>query len=249
MFGGYRDGMLDAIFLGAAAQSSLILTGLAVYLVTVPPKIVGSIAGYGVGALLGAVAFDLIPESDVLPTVESSLWLLIGAAVFIVADWFVENKLPTGGGGGGGSEGEGQGPLGIVVGSIVDGIPESLIFGIGLATLQPISIPFLAAVFISNVPQALAPSAELAKSGWKPVKMTMMWAGVVIACGAAAGLGFFFADIVSDATGGRAAALAAGGLLAMLTNSLVPFAYDRAKAQAGIWTVVGFAIAVATTAS
>ena len=232
--------MIDAVLLGAVAQSSLILTGLAVYIVSVPPRIVGSIAGYGVGALLGAIAFDLIPESSVLSALESSLWLLIGAAVFIVADWFIEKRLSSDDGGGGG-------PMGIVVGSVVDGVPESLIFGIGVATLQPLSIPFLAAVFISNIPQALAPSADLVKRGWKVGRMTLMWSAVVVACGIAAGIGFIFATAVSDTTGARAAAFAAGGLLAMLTNSLVPFAYERAGAQAGIWTVVGFAVAVATS--
>ena len=231
--------MLEALFLGAVAQSSLILTGLAVYVVNVPSRIVGAIAGYGVGALLGAIAFDLIPESEVLPTLESALWLLVGAAVYVVADYFVENRLGSG---------DGDGPLGIVVGSVVDGVPESLIFGIGIATLQPLSIPFLAAVFISNVPQALAPSAELAKQGWRPARMTLMWAGVVIACGLAAGLGFLGASLLPDAIGGRAAAFAAGGLLAMLTNSLVPFAYERAGTLAGVTSVIGFALAVATSA-
>jgi len=249
--------MLDAVLLGALAQSSLILTGLVVYVVSVPRLIVGSIAGYGVGALVGAIAFDLIPESSVLPTVESAIWLLVGAATFVVADWFVEHRLsrssPAGDAQpsdtGGPEEGSGQGPLGIVVGSIVDGVPESLIFGIGVATAQPLSIPFLAAVWISNIPQALAPSAELAKGGWKVVRMTAMWAGVVVACGIASGLGFLLADLVSDVTGGRAAAFAAGGLLAMLTNSLVPFAYQRAGAWAGIWAVIGFAFAVASSGS
>ena len=140
----------------------------------------------------------------------------------------------------------GQGPLGIVVGSVVDGVPESIIFGIGVATLQPLSVPFLAAVWVSNIPQALAPSADLVKSGWKPSRMTLMWAGVVIACGLAAGLGFLVAEILPDAAGARAAAFAAGGLLAMLTNSLIPFAYQRAGALAGVFTVVGFGVAVAT---
>ena len=239
--------MLEALLLGALAQSSLILTGLAVYLVKVPDRVVGAIAGYGVGALLGAVAFDLIPESDVLPTLETSLWLLVGAGVFIVADYLVETKLSVGSNDSAAGESDGGGPLGIVVGSVVDGVPESVIFGIGVATLQPLSIPFLAAVWVSNIPQALAPSADLARSGWKPIRMTAMWAGVVIACGVAAALGFVGASLLPDALGGRAAAFAAGGLVAMLTNSLVPFAYQRAGSLAGITTVVGFAGAVATS--
>jgi ZIP family zinc transporter len=239
--------MLEALLLGALAQSSLILTGLLVYLVKVPDRVVGAIAGYGVGALLGAVAFDLIPESDVLPTLETSLWLLVGAGVFIVADYLVETKLSPSSKGAGAGESDGGGPLGIVVGSVVDGVPESVIFGIGVATLQPLSIPFLAAVWVSNIPQALAPSADLVRSGWKPIRMSTMWAGVVIACGVAAALGFVAASLLPDALGGRAAAFAAGGLVAMLTNSLVPFAYQRAGSLAGITTVIGFAVAVATS--
>src|SRR6187431_1888937 len=124
--------MLEALLLGALAQSSLILTGLLVYLVKVPDRVVGAIAGYGVGALLGAVAFDLIPESDVLPTLETSLWLLVGAGVFIVADYLVETKLSAGSKDSAAGESDGGGPLGIVVGSVVDGVPESVIFGIGV---------------------------------------------------------------------------------------------------------------------
>jgi ZIP family zinc transporter len=233
--------MLDALILGALAQSALVLAGLVVYYITVPSRIVGIIAGYGVGALLGAIAFDLVPESDVLPTVESSIWLLAGAAVFIVADALVERKL-------GGDDSGGGSPLGIVIGSVVDGVPESIIFGIGVATLQPVSIPFLAAVWISNIPQALAPSAELVKQGWSKARMTGMWLAVVIACGVAAGAGYLGALALGDATGARPAAFAAGGLLAMLTNSLVPFSYDRARWAAGVAAVVGFAFAVASSA-
>lgn len=236
--------MIDAILLGAVAQSSLVLTGLSVYLINVPTRIVGIIAGYGVGALLGAIAFELVPEAEVLSGFEVALWFLIGAVVFIVADTFVEQRFASG------KDVADEGadsPLGIVVGSVVDGVPESIIFGIGVATLQPISIPFLAAVFISNVPQALAPSADLAKAGWKPLKMALMWSAVLIACGVAAGLGYLVPQILSDATGGRAAALAAGGLLAMLTDSLIPFAYKRAGSWAAVACVVGFVVSIGSS--
>ena len=110
---------------------------------------------------------------------------------------------------------------------------------------MPISLPFLTAVWVSNIPQALAPSADLAKSGWPPLRTALMWTAVLVACAVAAGLGFAGAKVLGDATGGRAAAFAAGGLLAMLTDSLVPFAYQHAGIQAGIWTVIGFAVSLA----
>ena len=73
-----------------------------------------------------------------------------------------------------------------------------------------------------------------------------MWAVVVAVCGLTAGLGFVVAD-ATGMTGGRAAAFAAGGLLAMMTNSLMPFAFERGGSLAGIATVVGFAASLAST--
>lgn len=164
-----------------------------------------------------------------------SVWLLIGAAVFIVGDYQVDRQFGTGG--------QASGALGIVVGSIVDGVPESLIFGIGIAAGSGVSASFLAAVIVSNVPQALAPSAELSAAGWSRQRLSVLWGAVVVACALAAGLGYLLGSISGD-TGDRMAALAAGGLLAMLTNSLMPFAFDRGGRLAGMFTVVGFALAV-----
>ena len=133
--------------------------------------------------------------------------------------------------------------LGIVLGSVVDGVPESLIFGLGVAAGTPVSVSFLAAVVVSNVPQALAPSAELAAAGWSRGKLTRLWASVVVACALAAGLGYLVGALGHE-TGDRLAALAAGGLLAMLTDSLIPFAFERGGKLAGFWTVVGYALAI-----
>ena len=230
--------MLEAALFGAVAQSSLVLSGLVVYWVHVPPKVVGALAGFGAGALVAAIAFDLIPESETLSFPQSAMWLLIGAGVFVVSDRIVEARF-------GGEGGSSTGALGIVVGAVVDGIPESLIFGIQLAGGQPIGIAFLGAVWISNIPQALAPSADLAGGGWRVGRVLAMWGAVVLACGLVAGLGFAVADAIG-LNGSRAAAFAAGGLLAMLTDSLMPYAFDRGGVMAGVWTVVGFAASMAS---
>jgi ZIP family zinc transporter len=231
--------VIKALLLGAVAQSSLILSGLVVYRIDVPTKVIGALAGFGAGALVAAIAFDLIPESESLEHAELALWLLLGAAVFVVSDRVVEARF-------GGEQGSGPAPMGIVVGSVVDGVPETAIFGIQLASGPAISLAFLGAVFVSNIPQALAPSADLARSGWRSTRLLTMWGVVVIACGVTAGLGYAIAE-TSGATGDRAAALAAGGLLAMLTDSLMPYAFDRGGSWAGVWTVVGFAASLAST--
>jgi ZIP family zinc transporter len=230
--------VLNAFGLGALAQSSLLLAGLVVCWVTVPRRVVGVLAGFGAGAMLAAISFDLIAETAGLDQWELGLWMLVGVAVFLVGDRIVERRF--------GDEGTG-GAMGIVVGSVVDGVPESIIFGIQLATGLPVSASFLAAVLVSNVPQAIAPSADLAAAGWGPRRLGRLWALVVLACGVSAALGYLFADLGSDVNGSRMAALAAGGLLAMLTNSLMPFAYDRGGELAGVATVVGFCLALGGT--
>ena len=134
--------------------------------------------------------------------------------------------------------------MGIVVGSVVDGVPESIIFGIQIGAGLTVSPSFLAAVFVSNIPQAIAPSADLRKAGWSAAKLAQLWGVVVLACGIAAAIGYLVTQVAVDAMGDRAAAIAAGGLLAMLTNSLMPFAYQRGGALAGAATAVGFLVPV-----
>jgi ZIP family zinc transporter len=229
--------MLQAFALGAIAQSSLLLSGFLPYVLRIPDRVIGVLAGIGAGALIAAVAFDLVPEA--MSLAEVALWFLVGAAIFIVADRIIEERFGGDGGGGGG------GALGIVLGSVVDGVPESLIFGIQLAAGIPISVAFLVAVIVSNVPQALAPSAELKDAGWPLGRMLGMWGAVVLACGIASAIGYIGAVNVDDVTGARAAAIAAGGLLAMLTASLVPFAYEKGGSAAALGTVVGFCASLA----
>jgi len=229
--------MLEAFGLGLLGASSLLLAGLLACWVKVPSRLVGIMAGFGAGALIAAITTDLVPEAqEQLGDWQFALWMLIGVAVFLVADMLVEKRFGEAGVGG---------AMGIVVGSVVDGVPESIIFGIQVGTAFPISISFLAAVFVSNIPQSIAPSADLAAAGWSARRVGTLWFWVVLACGVAAALGYLATNYSSEAQGGRAAALAAGGLLAMLTNSLMPFAFERGKSLAGAATAVGFCMALA----
>jgi ZIP family zinc transporter len=231
--------VLEAFGLGALAQASLLVAGLFVCWVTVPTRIVGILAGFGAGAMLAAISFDLVPEAlDHLSNWEFALWMLVGVLTFLLGDAVVEKRFGATGA---------AGALGIVVGSVVDGVPESVIFGIQLGTGFPVSVSFLGAVLVSNIPQAIAPSADLAAAGWSAGKLGRLWLLVVLACGAAAALGFLATDLTSAVQGSRMAALAAGGLLAMLTNSLMPFAFERGGPPAGAATAAGFCVALLST--
>ena len=230
--------MLDAFLLGLAAQSSLLIAGLFACWVNVPARIVGFLGGFGSGALIAAVSFDLIEEAAELDNIELAVWMLFGAALFIGGDYVVERRF--------GSEGQG-GAMGIVVGSVVDGVPESIIFGIQVATGYPISASFLGSVWVSNIPQSIAPSADLAAGGWTARRLGTLWGGVIVAAGVAAAIGYLAASNLAVADGDRMAALAAGGVLAMLTTSLMPFSQERGGSLAGAATVVGFCLSFAAT--
>ncbi len=226
--------MLEALVVGALAQSSLFLVGLLVYVVKVPVGIVGQMAGLGAGALLGAVAFDLVPEATVsLDNLQIGVWLLAGAAVFVVADRMIERKYGD------------SGAMGIVVGNVNDALPESLIFGIQLGGGLALSVPFIASVWISNIPQVMPPAADLAASGWKVGRQALLWGSVVIIAGVCSAVGYVIAQALGDANGARLAAFTIGSLVAMLTTSMIPFAYEKGGLAAGVWAVVGFGLTLA----
>jgi zinc transporter ZupT len=114
--------MLEAAGWGLLAQSSLLVAGLLVCWVTVPTKVVGILGGFGAGAMIAAVSFDLLPEGQAhIKPWQTGVWMMLGVAVFLVADGIVEKRFGSSGAGG---------AMGIVVGSVVDGVPESAILGI-----------------------------------------------------------------------------------------------------------------------
>ena len=231
--------MLEAFGWAAFAASSLLLAGLAATVVRIPDWVAGSVAAFGAGALIAAVSFELIPDAIVLGHAVMAAWLLAGAGVYVVADTLIERRFRVG------KAADGQAsPIGIVVGSVVDAIPESVILGIGVALGEPASITFVAAVAVSNIAEALAPSVDLVAHGWSRSRIALMWGGVVLASGLA-GLVGWIAGAELGLTGDAISAFAAGGLLAMLADSLIPFAFERARLQAGIWVVVGFAVSIA----
>jgi zinc transporter, ZIP family len=225
--------MLNATLFGAMAQAPLILGGLLVFWFKIPTRIVGWLAGVGAGAMVSAIAYNLIVQAEALGSLSVTVWLLIGALVFVGLDALVEKRF-----------GEAAGALGIVLGAVIDGVPESIIFGVQIASGSAISTAFLTAVMISNLPQAIAPSADLATGGRSMGRVARMWMGVVVICALTAGFSWLLASNVPGVTGDRASAFAAGGLLAMLIDSLIPFGFERGGLLTGVWGVVGFALSI-----
>ena len=232
-FAGSVPVMLGAVGWGAVAASSLVLGGVLGLLRDWHPRLVGLVLAFGAGALISAVSFDLFEEGQTLGgPVPLAIGLAVGALAYFTADRVVETKMPGAG-------------AALALGALLDGIPEQAVLGIGLGAGEPVSVGLLAAIFVSNLPEAIGSSTELRESGMSRRRINLLWLVVAVVCVIATGAGY----AVADNTGGefRAAinGFAAGALLVMLVDSMIPEAAKKAGRPAGLVTVLGFAVAAA----
>jgi ZIP family zinc transporter len=134
----------------------------------------------------------------------------------------------------------------IFLGTVLDGVPESVVLGLTLLSGKGLSVAFFVAVFLSNRPEAISPTTGFIKDGMSPGRIFALWGSVVVVSALAAGLGFGFFDAASPTTIAFVQAFAAGAIRTMLADSMMPEAFTNARTGAGLATTLGFAVAFAT---
>lgn len=241
--------MVTAMLWSALATVTLLIGMVLAYRKLVGLKWTGLIMAFGAGAIISAATYQLVLGSAVEE--QGSYYLVglgiaAGALTFYFADRWVDRL-------GGkdrmdfeGAQSSGSG-LGILLGSLLDGVPESLVLGLSLAHSPQVSLAFIFAVAISNVPQGLGGTAGMLASGWTKPKITKLWLAVCGLSILAAALGFGLAQIFQGASGAVVDAFAAGSLLVMLTNSMIPESFEHGGRETGLFLVLGFGVAVAMT--
>ncbi|CAM3842731.1 ZIP family metal transporter [Nocardioides zeicaulis] len=223
--------MLAALGWGALAASSLVLGALLALVRSWSDRVVGLVLGFGAGALIASVSFELAEEGlRVGGAWPVAIGLAVGGVTFYVADRAV-GKRSSGGG------------ATLALGAFLDGIPEQAVLGIGLAQGQGISAALLVAIFVSNLPEGIGSGADMRSSGRTSGQVLRLWAGVAVACALATVGGYLAADAAGASVRAGIDGFAAGALLTMLIDSMVPEAKDKAKDLAGLATVAGFALA------
>lgn len=227
--------MWTALGWGAAAAFSVVLGAALALLRTWHRGSVGFILAFGAGALISSVAYELV--EDGLRT--SGPWpvgigLALGALVFFAADRRLE-RLNSGG--------EANG-LPLALGALLDGIPEQLVLGLGLASGAALNFALLGSVFVSNLPEGLGSAADLRANGKSSRYILGLWVGVAVACTLATVAGFALAELLPAAVATGVNGFAAGALLVMLTDSMIPEAQDKSPGTAGLAAVLGFASAM-----
>jgi len=225
--------MGTAIVWGALAASSLIIGALLGLARRWPERWVGLVLAFGAGALISAVSFELAEEGR---AVGSGASVGIGLAAGALTYWALSRQLARHGGG------KGAG-TGLALGAFLDGIPEQLVLGIGVAVGGEVSIGLLVAIFVSNLPEAIGSATDMRAGGRSPAQIRLLWLGVAIVCLLATIAGYALADTASGDLQGAIDGFAAGALLVMLVDSMIPEATEKSGTTAGLLTTLGFAVA------
>jgi zinc transporter, ZIP family len=230
--------MLPALGWGALAASSLLI-GVGLALVrSWSKRTIGLVLSFGAGALISAVAFELFEEGtrEADGQLPVAVGLAAGALTYFAADRRVERRGESGG-------------LPLALGALLDGIPEQAVLGIGLAGGGGVSIALLVAIFVSNLPEGIGSAADMLASGWPRARVVLLWSGVAAVCVVATLIGYAIADFVGGTATGAIDGFAAGALLVMLADSMIPESRAKAGLPAGLALVFGFAVAAGLSAA
>ncbi|MDX6635226.1 MAG: zinc transporter, family [Solirubrobacterales bacterium] len=225
--------MVEAFAWGAVAASSLLIGALVGLVRPWPPRAIGLVLGFGAGALISAVSFELAQEGVEIgggPAV--GVGLAVGALTYYACDTAIERRA-----------GNAEDGSALALGAFLDGIPEQLVLGLGIALGDGVSVGLLGAIFVSNLPEAIGSAAAMRGAGRTRRQVTTLWAAVAAICTVATGVGFAIADTVSDTLQGAINGFAAGALVVMLVDSMIPEAHRQAGRATGLVTTLGFAVA------
>jgi len=231
---GHNGRVLKAIGIGGLAAGSLVIGALVAFVRNWSPRQIGVVLAFGAGALISAVTFELADEGLRLGGLG---WTAAGLAAGALTYYFLDGVIgrrPSSGAG-----------TALALGAFLDGIPEQLVLGIGIGTGAGVGLGLLVAIFISNVPEATGSASEMLKGGKSRGVILRLWAAVALVCTVATVVGWAIASSAPDELRAAIDGFAAGALLVMLIDSMIPDARKDAGRAAGLVTTLGFAVAAA----
>jgi ZIP family zinc transporter len=245
---------LEAGLWGLLGGAALVVGALIAWFVRVPQDVIASVMAFGSGVLISAVAFDLMQEAaDTGGLLPAAVGFLGGALAYLAANALLARHGARHRKRSGGAQGEEQpsedeqsgSGTAIAIGALLDGVPESVVLGLGLLTGGGVSLSVLAAVFISNVPEGLSSAAGMKAKGRSARYVFGVWIGIAVISALAALLGYVALGGAPPEVVAIITAVAAGAILTMIADTMIPEAFERTRTWTGVIATVGFLVAFA----
>lgn len=251
--------MLTAAIYGLIGGAALFLGAFVGIYTKVSKRVVGAIMAFGSGVLISALTIDLMLKAYELGGFNAvSVGFLSGAILFVGGDYLIDRfgghfrkrghgerhaaSRPTSGDTTLANSGSA-----IFLGAMLDGIPESAAIGIGLATGHSFGLTMLIAVFLSNLPEGISGAIGMKQAGKTSAYIMAVWSSVVLAAGLSSVLGYQFLAKAQPNIMAAGLAVAAGAILAMLADTMMPEAFDEGGRFIALVTVLGFMAAFAVS--
>ncbi len=244
------QGMWAAGFWGLVGGSALVLGAAVAWLTHLPQRLIAAIMAVGSGVLISAVAFDLMDEAYAQGGFPATAAGFLGGAMLYTAANIIVSRRGARHRKRSGSNPDARQPsaqassgAAIAIGALLDGIPESVVIGVSLLDGSGVSAVTVAAVFLSNVPEGLSSAAGMKKAGHGAAYVFGVWGGIALASGIAAMVGNVALAGAAPAVIAAVTALAAGAILAMLVDTMIPEATEATHDYSGLIAVSGFLLA------
>jgi zinc transporter, ZIP family len=231
------------------ASTPLLIGAVLASFVNLKKSIIASIMAFGAGVLVAALTFSLIEEAynlvnDLVPVV---LGFTLGGLSYSIANYILNRRHGTknrkrshGENAAGGKDASG---IALMIGSLMDNIPENMALGISLVAGGSVNIVLIAAIFISNFPEGLASSQGMKSNGKTTKHILLLWAIVVAIGTISSAIGFSILSNVNKDIVSIALSYASGAILVMLSESMIPEAFEEGGSKIGLATMAGFAVA------
>lgn len=237
--------MAEAAFWGLLTAGSLWVGAFIAVGARPGSRWIGLTMAFGAGALIAAVAYELVLEGFETNPGFAAVGFAVGGLAFYVGDVLIDRR---GGHGRKSMKGESQlagSAASIVLGTILDGIPESFVLGASLLQDGTVPVAVVVGVFVSNIPESLSATSGLLAAGWSRGRVFALWSAVVAVSVVAAASGWLLLDVMPAGEGAFALGFAAGALLVMLADTLMPEAFELGGREVGLMTGLGFALGFA----
>jgi ZIP family zinc transporter len=237
---------------GLLAGSALLIGAAVGFLAPVPRRLIATITAFGAGVLISALSFDLMDEAYRRGGfAAAAAGFLAGAVVYSLANLALARRGAKHRKRSGEQQpSEVQRPgsgLSMAIGALLDGVPESIVIGVTMLDGKGVNLVAVAAIFLSNVPEGMSSASGMKKAGRPAAYVFGIWGAIAAISSLAAIAGFtvvgqFGPTVISATTG-----VAAGAILAMLADTMMPEAFEEAHDLVGLSTVLGFLAAFLLT--